>query len=723
MGTTLLRVGWLLLICLMGLSPRPAQADMPSFAAVQARYAASDTLLLDRHGAPLHQLRRDETRRQLAWTPLAEISPALVQSVLAAEDHRFWQHGGVAWQAVIGAVWDRLFRGVQRGASTVTMQLAALLDPHLRASTGRRSWSTKWAQMQAAWALEKNWSKAQILEAYLNLVTFRGELQGILAASQSLFDKQPSGLERAEALLLAALLRSPNASAEKTASRACVLAHSSSFDLVCVQLRELADRLLAGSVPHIRLQAAWAPHVAQQLLGQHTTSPKDRPIVSTLDGPLQRFTLDALTRQLHQLQDSNVQNGVALVVDNASGQVLAYVGNAGDYPATRQVDGVHASRQAGSTLKPFLYQLAMEQHLLTPASLLEDAPVEMVTPRGIYQPQNYDRIFHGWVSVRTALAASVNVPAVRTLLLTGLDPFVLRLQQLGFSHVTDEGAFYGYALALGSVEVSLWQLVNAYRTLANGGLFTPLTLRLDAPVPAAVRLLSAPATFMVADILADASARSSTFGLDSPLVTPFWSAVKTGTSKQMRDNWCIGFTRQYTVGVWVGNFDGQPMQQVSGVSGAAPAWLEIMAYLHPTGAAAPPTAPPAPGGVTRIQTAFQPPVEPPRSEWFLTGTELAVVTLNDTATRPARILYPGNGTILAMDPDIPTEQQRLFVRMDPNNANFHWRMDDQPLDPEEGWLLTQGRHRLALTDADAQMVDSVHFVVRGYKKKEMATVE
>ncbi|MBF0178181.1 MAG: penicillin-binding protein 1C, partial [Magnetococcales bacterium] len=572
--------GW----CLWGVlsAATITRAETPTFAAVQASHRSSDLLLLDRQGAILQQLRLDPTRRQLSWTPLEAISPAMVKTLLAVEDRRFWQHGGVAWQALAGAVWNRLLRGTPRGASTLTMQLAALLDPNLQPTTRHRSLGQKWAQMRAAWRIEKTWQKKQILEAYLNLASFRGELQGIEAASRTLFDKLPSGLETPEALLLTALLRSPNASAPKVAERACLLARRHAPEVTCPGLRERAARLLLGALPPVRPQADLAPHVAHRLLSQLDLSRAPRQVVTTLDGSLQHFARDALAQQLYQLQDRHALNGALLVVDNATGHVLAYVGNGGNHPPTRHVDGVRAPRQAGSTLKPFLYELALEQRLLTAASLLHDAPVELVTPRGIYFPQNYDQDFKGWVSVRTALAASLNVPAVRTLMLTGLDPFVTRLRQLGYTHVTEEGTYYGYALALGSVEVSLWEAVNAYRTLANGGLFTPLRLRPDEPDTPPQRILSAPASFIVADILADPLARSATFGLDNALATPFWSAVKTGTSKQMRDNWCIGFSQRYTVGVWVGNFDGQPMHQVSGISGAAPTWLEIMTYLRPS---------------------------------------------------------------------------------------------------------------------------------------------
>ena len=284
----------------------------------------------------------------------------------------------------------------------------------------------------------------------------------------------------------------------------------------------------------------------------------------------------------------NVRDGAALVVDNATGDVLAYVGSAGPASRARHVDGVRARRQAGSTLKPFLYQLALERRYLTNASLLDDSPLGLDTATGVYLPQNYDRDFKGPVSVRTALGSSLNVPAVRALVLVGVEAFRDRLNALGYAGISEDGEFYGYSLALGSAEVSLWEQVAAYRTLARGGLAAPLRLRANDPAQAPSRMLAADATFLVTDILGDRAARVTTFGLDNNMNTAFWSAAKTGTSKDMRDNWCIGYTDRYTVGVWVGNFEGDSMRDVSGVTGAAPAWHDIMLALHARQRAQPP---------------------------------------------------------------------------------------------------------------------------------------
>ena len=289
-----------------------------------------------------------------------------------------------------------------------------------------------------------------------------------------------------------------------------------------------------------------APHLARRLLTRAGTS-----VRSTLDAPLQRFAAETLRNRLASLSERNVEDGAVIVIDNATGDVLAYVGSSGDLSGAAAVDGAAALRQPGSTLKPFLYGVAIEQRWLTAASLLDDAPLALTTPSGLYVPQNYERDFKGAVSVRSALAASLNVPAVRTLQLVGLERFRQTLQAFGMSSVKHDGEYYGYGLALGGGDTSLLALTNAYRALANAGVWSPAHLQIErgsGDGGDAVRVLSAEASFIVSDILADAAARAATFGLASPLSTRSWAAVKTGTSKGMRDNWAIGYTDRYTVG-------------------------------------------------------------------------------------------------------------------------------------------------------------------------------
>src|SRR5690606_14107885 len=252
----------------------------------------------------------------------------------------------------------------------------------------------------------------------------------------------------------------------------------------------------------------------------------------------QRRVLQIMDRRLHELAGSNVRDAAAVVLDNDSGQVLAYVGSSGRLSEAAWVDHARALRQAGSTLKPFLYQQAIEQQRLTTVSLLDDGPLNLTTGNGLYVPRNYDERFSGWVSVRTALASSLNIPAVRALTMVTPDAFRQRLVRLGLP-LTHGGDYYGYSLALGSADVTLLSLTNAYRSLANLGRYSPVQFTLGRN-QAQKRVMDEAASWIVGDILSDRHARAPTFGLDGPLTTPFWTAVKTGTSRDMRDNWTVG---------------------------------------------------------------------------------------------------------------------------------------------------------------------------------------
>ncbi|MBF0631225.1 MAG: penicillin-binding protein 1C [Magnetococcales bacterium] len=676
---------------------------LPPFAEVRAAWHASDRLLLDRAGNTLHEMRVSHRGRRLAWVPLRDISPAALEVLVAAEDQRFFSHGGVDFLALGAGIRDWVTKGYRRGASTITMQLAGILDHNLSGRSRGRSLVRKWGQMRAAWGLERNWSKNEILEAYLNRVTFRGELEGIGSAARGLFDKGVAGLTRGDGVILAALLRAPNAGLEEVTARACRLAERVAPERTCPGLRaEIGEVLARGR--WIRPLRADAPQLARRLLMDGTGD----HVVTTLNAPLQRFVRGVLDAELVRLEGRNVHHGAALVLANDSGEVLAYVGNAPRAESASQVDGIQALRQAGSTLKPFLYGLALEQRRLTAASLLEDAPLDIVTARGLYVPRNYEEHYKGWVTLRTALASSLNIPAVKTLLLTGLQPMVVRLRDLGFAGVSEEGDFYGPALALGSVEVSLWQLVNAYRVLANGGIHTPSRVRLAERETEKKTVMAAEAAFIISDILSDPSARALTFGLDSVLRLPFWSAVKTGTSKGMRDNWCVGFSSAWTVGVWVGNFDGEPMHDVSGISGAAPAWRAVMSHLGGGGGERP-----VPPGVVRTRTRFVGAEEGERDEWYLAGTEMDRVERVQHWEGRGRIAYPGSGVVIALDPDIPRHLERVFFRMDPPQEGYRWQLDGVDMARGVGWTPVKGHHRLALLNVRGEVMDESRFEVRG----------
>ncbi|KPF77887.1 penicillin-binding protein 1C, partial [alpha proteobacterium AAP81b] len=498
--------------------------------------------------------------------------------------------------------------------------------------------------------------------------------------------------------VLVALARGPSAAPAVVVARACRAAR----DLDCSAVRAAADTMLGPRPP--LTTPGLAPQLAARLLPDGTRG----AVRTTIDYDIQRLAIDALTRQLTAIGARNARDGAAVVVDNASGEILAWVGSAGPQSTAGEVDGVTAPRQAGSTLKPQLYALAIERRLLTAASVLRDEPVDLDTASGLYIPQNYDRSFRGPVSVRSALGNSLNVPAVRALLLVGVDGFRDRLYDVGYRGINREGDYYGFSLALGSAEVTMLEQAAAFRALALGGRAGALRV-VPGAAPGLKQVIDPGAAAIVRDILSDPAARTATFGEDNGLELPFAAAVKTGTSKALRDNWCIGFTRRFTVAVWVGNFEGDPMVGVSGTSGAAPAWAAILRGLHrdtDTGFALPP-------GVITAPVRFAPAIEPPRRELFLAGTEQPVIAVTDPATARPRLLSPADGTVVAIDPDIPMPRQRVTIRAQGSLPGLHLTLDGRRLGSglTALWAPIPGVHVVALTDG-RHVLDRARLVVR-----------
>ena len=727
-------------LCVLLLAAAPCAHAVPTFDQVRGGWRSSDWLLLARDGTPVQRTRVDLKERRGDWVSLTDVSPALREAIVVSEDKRFYEHSGVDWHGAAAAAWANLWNTRTRGASTVTMQLTGLLsdDPQ---HSGQRSVVQKAGQAVSALWLERSWRKDQILEAYLNLVPFRGETIGLTALSLTLFGKAPSGLDEREAAVAAALIRAPNAPYTVVSARACRILRDMKAPSRCDNLASYVQLAFARPAPAVLSVSGeadmLAPHFARRI-GSEVHPAAGARIVTTLDAKLQRFATDTLKRTLAELNAPaharNVHDGAIVVLDNATGDVLAWVGSSGGLSGARDVDAVLASRQAGSTLKPFLYAQAIEEHRLTTASLLDDAPLDLAAGGGLYIPQNYDKDFKGWVSARTALGSSLNVPAVRTLVMVTPHRFAVTLRALGLP-LTESGDYYGYSLALGSADITLLSLTNAYRALANGGVASTThdlpgaALRRTGSAAGSNRphrVFSADAAYIITTVLSDNNARTRTFGFDSPLATRFFSAVKTGTSKDMRDNWTIGFTSRYTVGVWVGNADGSAMWDVSGVTGASPIWAAVAGYLHRRVPSTPPAMPP---GVVKTRIAFERNIEPSRDEWFLKGSEVKTVGLAADAGNAAprgsaldaqsgapRIGSPTDGTLFALDPDIPAAKQRIvFERVSGSSTRSIWRLDGKPLGHAERvfWPPWPGRHMLELVNAQGASVDAVHFEVRG----------
>lgn len=556
------------------------------------------------------------------WRPLSQMAPALVAAVIAQEDRRFFQHLGIDPRSLGRALWVNVtYQSWRQGGSTITQQLAKLLLEDWRGRAVPRTLGWKAAEALIALDCELHWSKAEILEQYLNRVYLGQRLYGVEAAAQAYFGMSARELGPREAQALAAHIRRPN------------------------QARPVI------AAPH---RAALAPHVGEMLrhgndsggLVVAATTTHDRIITTTLDANLQAVATRMLRQQLAQLRTRDPQlQGAVVVIEVATAQVRALVG-AADITERVQAGAVNhalALRQPGSALKPFTYYLAFLHHR-DPAQLVMDAPYHFYLGEDRnYSPQNFDRQFYGVMSIREALGNSLNVPAVLTAADLGTAPLLDLYRDFGLRTLTEGPAHYGLALTLGSGAVTLLDLTRAYAVLARGGL--------KANDPAHQR-----AAFFVTSILSDVEARRRIFG-DAALMSldaqPV--AVKTGTSNGSRDAWALGYTPHYVVGVWVGHSDNSPMAGLTGALAAIPIWHPIMAVLHEGQRL---QAFPIPAGVTRIN--------------FCRDAECAVAKADWTTARPdipsrlappsesLRILAPIDGDHFLLDPRAPHDRQQIF---------------------------------------------------------------
>ncbi|WP_437301981.1 penicillin-binding protein 1C [Sorangium sp. So ce388] len=579
---------WLLLAFIAALTPLP-----PELRATEEH--AVSTVLYDRHGTVLRELRAGDGARA-RWLPLAEAGDRIQRALLAAEDRRFAFHPGVDPVAIARALGQLAAeRRVVSGASTITQQLARTLVPRPRTVRG------KLGEMALALRIEASLSKREILEQYLNRVAFGPGLRGVEAASRFYFDKPTADLSLAEAAALASMPRGPALYDPRRGTGPLERRRNRVLDrMLAAGLAGEAEVARARAEP-IALapkgSGLGAPHLVRAVLGGALDGGADpgaeRPgaalsrgrasaITLTIDRGLQR-EIEVLAQQtVRGLSDRDVGAAAVVVLENATGEILAYVGShdIDDAAGLGHNDGVLALRQPGSALKPFVYELAMERLGFTAATVLPDVELSFPTPDGSYAPRNYDGRFHGPVRLRDALASSYNVPAVWTAAALGPERVLERLRELGLRSLDGAPSRYGVAIALGDGEVRLLDLANAYATLARGGLYLPVrAVRAWADAPRASstpRVLDAARARVIVDILADDKARLASFGEGSALDLPFPVAAKTGTSKGFRDNIAVGFTPDVTVAVWVGNFDGSPMGGVSGITGAGPLFRDAM---------------------------------------------------------------------------------------------------------------------------------------------------
>ncbi|MEH2262059.1 penicillin-binding protein 1C [Nostoc sp.] len=737
---------------------------LPYFAPVRAADIAQNQLAMqfsDRNGLPLGTLlTRDQEHTSVV--PLNQVSPQFTHAILAAEDGSFYHHGALDMKAVIRAGKEAMHaKRIVSGASTITMQLARMLDPV------PRSFSGKLSEIWLSWRLAAGMNKDEILSAYINRLPMGGNIYGVEAAAQTYFSIPASELNLAQASLLAAIPNNPTyfnpyEHWERLKQRQKYVLN-----------RMVQEGYITGAMPTAASYAARtsaekvvfqsrprgiiaAPHFLFWLANQIPPTPLEKQgwgdksvIRTTINRPLQQFVEAQLQQVISSLAANNVHDAAALVIDNHTGEVLAYVGSPDYFNEAKlgRNDGVQALRQPGSTLKPFVYELALEKGLIRPNTILADVPARYAIPGArLYSPTDYTEKFLGPVRVRIALANSLNVPAVRVLEKVGVETFLERLHQLGFEHLNQSPEHYGLGLTLGSGEVSLWELARAYLTIARLGDATPIVSTFsDSPIQNPSCAENAPNVRckiqnsttiwqLITNILSDNHARATAFGVDSVLNLPFPVAVKTGTSSNFRDTWTVGFTTDYTVATWVGNFNGEPMRQVSGVTGAAPLWNRIMLHLHehqepeafpsPEGLVQLPICAisglrPTPDCTSVVQEYFYPEdkiayegdnqfnLPPEYNEWLAKQQQSSFVSSN------FRILSPHHGDLFLLYPGEEAKQKLEFKLAGNKSVPVEWWLNGEKLDTNSAnslfWNLRSGKWTLEARSGE--MTDKVSFQV------------
>jgi len=724
---------WSLLLPLVPLlAPLPEALQEPP---------APHAVLRDRNGQELTHFPRDDYFRHHPAT-LDEIPEHLVKATLAAEDKRFFEHPGIDYAATLRAFRDNSkHQRITSGASTITQQLIKISTP-----AAERNWQKKVSEVLAARRLESQWSKEEILTAYLNRLDYGSHQQGCSAAARHFFGKPLADLSLAESALLAGLPQAPSRLNPHRNPQGALIRRNwilnrlqSEFyydDNVISRAKAepilLADRSIPNPIPHLARDYDGATRLS-------------------IDADLQRETHTILTDELARLREKNVQHGALVVLHNPTGEILAFHGSS-DFasPNGGQINGALAPRSAGSTLKPFTYLLAFQNQLLFPGSIIADIPTDYQTEEGLDAPKNFDRRHYGPVSIRHALANSLNVSAMRMLnQVGGPEPLHRLLTELDLTTLHRQPTKYGLGLTIGNAEVNLLELTNAYATLARLGEHLSTTFLPDQE-PTSSYPFTGDASYLVTDILADNSARSAAFGIHSNLRLPFPCAVKTGTSSDFRDNWCLGFTGEFTVGVWVGNFDNSPMAGISGVSGASPIFHRTMLALHEGQR---PTFPKQPATLARISidartghrflispaqnTPFQRrelcfknhrplPISPidftkenkallslEYAEWFMSedNTKRHAFALADSKPplqESLQILTPLPNATYYLDPELPGNFPELNLKA--NLTDGHWLSDT--LNIQNGVAqLTPGEHTITLVNPDTGQEVTCQFQV------------
>ena len=609
-------------------------ATLPSVEDLQSHAAQFETTrILDREGSLLYEILDPQAGRR-TYAPLERISPFMLAATISTEDSQFYSHPGFDVLAIGRAIWQNVVAGGGGpGASTITQQIARnlLFTPE---EASQRSALRKIREILLAAEVTRRYTKDEILELYLNQIYFGNLAYGIEAAAETYFDTTADGLSLSQATFLAGLIQAPSvydvySNREATLDRQrqiLALMILTSDEQGCISVSNAPEPICvspeqAGAAaaeitnfefpePDIFMRYPhWVQYVREELERRYDPQTIYRSgftVHTTLDPRIQDLAQESVRSHVAELADHQASDGALVALKPSTGEILAMVGSADFFSEAihGQVNMAVSPRQPGSSIKPLTYSAAFEKGW-TPGTLLWDVPSEFPPsgdpndPREPYKPNNYDHRFHGPVTVRTALANSYNIPAVKTLQYVGIydDPatpqeegLVAFARRMGITTLNRDD--YGLALTLGGGDVSLLELTGAYAILANGGQRLPpvsitriedwsgeVVYEYEPPAPESV--LHPAQAYLISSILADNDARTPAFGPNSVLRLPFEAAVKTGTTDDFRDNWTLGYTPDLAVGVWIGNADNTEMVDISGVAGAGPIWNEVMQAAIP----------------------------------------------------------------------------------------------------------------------------------------------
>lgn len=603
-------------------------------------------LILDSTGSPLRYSYADEWNcNEIAG--LASIPPLLISAVIAAEDGRYFSHKGVDWWSRANGLWLNLrkFRTV-RGSSTITEQVVRMIYPR------RRTFWSKWIEGWEAYSLERKNSKNEILEFYLNQVPFNERRRGVVQAARGFFGRDLSVLTKSEIIAIAAMIKNP-----------------SRMGRGYLELgRRLGEDL---SSEQLRFAAPTSPLAAPHFISFVKTQPYENPTRTTLDPGLQRSAQKLLDEVLKSESKHEMNNGAVILADHQTDEILVWSVGDGKFGQATAYNAVLQKRQPGSSLKPFLYATAFESGF-APDTLVEDAPLADSVGAGLHNYRNYSRVFYGWISLREALANSLNVPGIRIIKQIGVDSFLHKLKLLHLDSLTQSAAHYGEGLALGNGEVSLLEMIGAYGTLARSGIYRPLRVLRSQKIAEGERIFTERSALAVSSILSDANARRLEFGRGGNLEFPVQTAVKTGTSTDFRDAWAFAYNYKFVAGIWIGNLNNRP---TNGLSGSAAPMLVLRALMNEA----------IRGRITEKLTR---------------ATDLTGIPKIESDLNGFRIKKPGEHTHMALDPRIPVSSQAFTFEVEGHSPekSVSWWIDGKKVgensDGKLKWPLVKGRHEV-----------------------------